>query len=118
MQEPKEAECKFFDSINGVDITVDKSSLRCPETQQKLLKPVYVLQAIAVILFLFISILYGLSISIAVNDMQSDLPHSSYGTDVSVIVFGTISLVLLFILMGFIGNFFRKFYQIQYGFFE
>ena len=92
MGEPK---CFVSVGTSGDIVSVPSSSLLCPATQKKAGKAILFVQLTIFFLFLFVSVLIGLAISSAVIQLQNGNPSVSYGTNVTVIVFASLSAVLL-----------------------
>ena len=95
---PDEKRCEYWDGLTGLNVTVPASSIRCPETLNKILKPIHIVQIVIFLLFLFFGIVIGLAISLAVVDMQSATPNGSPGLDISLITFSAVSAVMLLAL--------------------
>ena len=96
---PPEPSCLFKDVITGQNVLVPESSVRCPKTLKTILKPFVLVQIFATILFLIFGVVIGLSISVAVAELQNDFPSSTYGTNVSLITFASVSILFLFALL-------------------
>ena len=94
-----EKSCEVFDGISGTNITVGESSIRCPKTLQKIVKPFLLVRIFITIMFLIFGVVIGLTISLAVADLNNPNPSANYATDVSLITFASFSIVILFGLL-------------------